>query len=60
MQKEKKKKIIKICFFVFLALFIICAGLVIGVITGVIDKTDSLNLEELKLYKETSFVYDKW
>lgn len=58
-KKKRRKKIIKICFFVFLALFIICAGLVIGVITGVIDKTDSLNLEELKLYKETSFVYDK-
>ena len=57
--KKRRKKIIKICFFVFLALFIICAGLVIGVITGVIDKTDSLDLEDLKLYKETSFVYDK-
>ena len=58
-KKKRRKKIIKICFFVFLALFIICTGLVIGVITGVIDKTDSLNLEDLKLYKETSFVYDK-
>ena len=58
-KKKRRKKIIKICFFVFLALFIICAGLVIGVITGVIDKTDSLNLEDLKLYKETSSVYDK-
>lgn len=57
--KKRRKKIIKICFFVLLALFIICAGLVIGVITGVIDKTDSLDLEDLKLYKETSFVYDK-
>lgn len=58
-KKKRRKKIIKICFFVFLALFIICAGLVIGVITGVIDKTDSLDLEDLKLYKETSAVYDK-
>lgn len=57
--KKRRKKIIKICFFVFLALFIICAGIVIGVITGVIDKTDSLDLEDLKLYKETSSVYDK-
>lgn len=57
--KKRRRKIIKICFFVLLALFIICAGLVIGVITGVIDKTDSLDLEDLKLYKETSFVYDK-
>lgn len=57
--KKKRKKIIKICLIVCLALFIIAAGLVIGVITGVIDKTDSLDLEDLKLYKETSFVYDK-
>lgn len=57
--KKRRKKIIKIIFFVLLALFIIASGLVIGVITGVIDKTESLNLEDLKLYKETSFVYDK-
>lgn len=58
-KRKRRKKIIKICFFVLLALFIICTGVVIGVITGVIDKTDSLDLEDLKLYKETSFVYDK-
>lgn len=58
-KRKKRKKIIKIIFFVLLALFIICTGVVIGVVTGVIDKTDSLDLEDLKLYKETSFVYDK-
>lgn len=57
--KKRRKKIFKICFFVMLALVIICTGVVIGVITGVIDKTDSLDLEDLKVYKETSFVYDK-
>lgn len=58
-KKKRRKKIFKICLFILLALFIIAAGLVIGVITGVIDKTDSLDLEDLKLFKETSFVYDK-
>ena len=58
-RKKTRKKILKICFFTILAMAIICTGVVIGVITGVIDKTDSLDLEDLKVYKETSFVYDK-
>lgn len=60
--KKKKKfnwKVFRICLFVFIALCIVAAGIVIGVITGVIDKTDSIDLEELQLLKLTSFVYDK-
>lgn len=61
-KKKKKKfnwKIFRICLFVFIALCIIGAGIVIGVVTGVIDKTDSIGLDELQLLKLTSFVYDK-
>ncbi len=59
--KKKKKgwKIFKICIFVLLALFIIGAGVVIGVISGVIDKTDGISVEDIISYNETSFVYDK-
>lgn len=61
-KKKNKKvgwKIFRICLFVFLALLIIGTGIVVGIITGVIDKTDSVELEDLQLYKLTSFVYDK-
>ena len=61
-KKNKKKKgwkIFKICLFVFLALFIIGSGIVLGVITGVIDKTDGISVEDIQTYNETSFVYDK-
>ena len=60
-QKKKKKgwKIFKICIFVMLALFIIGAGVVIGVISGVIDKTDGISVDDILAYNETSFVYDK-
>ncbi len=61
-KKAKKKKIgwkiFKICLFTFLALGIIGTGVVIGVITGIIDKTESVNLEQLQNLKLTSFVYD--
>ena len=58
-KNSKKKKILKICLFVLLALFIIGAGVVVGVVTGIIDKTDSIGLDEIQLYNLTSFVYDK-
>ncbi|MEG2348048.1 MAG: transglycosylase domain-containing protein [Clostridia bacterium] len=61
-KKKKKKfnwKIFRICLFIFIALCIVATGVVIGVITGVIDKTDSIGIEELELLKLTSFVYDK-
>lgn len=57
--KTKRKKILKICFFVFLALVIICVGVVVGVLTGIIDKTDSVSIDQIKSYNLTSFVYDK-
>ena len=61
-KKKNRKvgwKIFRICLFVFLALLIIGTGIVVGVVTGVIDKTESVELEDLQLYKLTSFVYDK-
>lgn len=61
-KKAKKKKIgwkiFKICLFTFIALGIIGTGVVIGVITGIIDKTESVDLEQLQSLKLTSFVYD--
>ncbi len=62
-KKNKNKKagwkIFRICLFVFLALLIIGTGIIVGIVTGVIDKTESVELEDLQLYKLTSFVYDK-
>lgn len=59
--KKGKKgwKIFRICLFVFIALCIIATGIVVGIVTGVIDKTDSIGLDELQLFKLTSFIYDK-
>ena len=61
-KKAKKKKIgwkiFKVCLFTFIALGIIGTGVVIGVITGIIDKTESVDLEQLQNLKLTSFVYD--
>lgn len=59
--KKSKKgwKIFRICLFIFLALCIIGAGIVLGIITGIVDKTDSITPEELKDLNLTSFVYDK-
>ena len=61
-KKKNKKigwKIFRICLFVFIALLIIGVGVVLGVISGIIDETDSLAEEELDGVKLTSFVYDK-
>ncbi len=60
-KKHKKLgwKIFKIFLFTMIALFIIGTGIVFGVISGVIDKTDGISLEELQIYKLTTFVYDK-
>ncbi|MDF2865999.1 MAG: glycosyl transferase family 51 [Clostridia bacterium] len=62
-QKAKNKKlgwkIFKIFLFTMIALCIIGTGIVFGVISGIIDKTDAIDLEELQLLKLTSFVYDK-
>lgn len=60
-KKNHKKgwKIFRICLFVFLALCIVGAGIVVGVITGIIDKTESISDEALTGGKETSHIYDK-
>lgn len=59
--KNKKTgwKIFKIFLFTMIALGIIGTGIVFGVISGVIDKTDSIDVEELELLKLTTFIYDK-
>ena len=59
-KKNSKKgwKIFRICLFIFIALCIIGSGIVLGIITGIIDKTDSLDPEELKNLNQTSHVYD--
>ncbi|MEG1009169.1 MAG: PBP1A family penicillin-binding protein, partial [Clostridia bacterium] len=56
---NKKYKVFKIILFILIAMFIIGTGIVIGIISGVIDKTDSIKEEDLKLLKLTSFIYDK-
>ncbi|MDD2376179.1 MAG: transglycosylase domain-containing protein [Clostridia bacterium] len=57
--KKLRWKIFKIFLFTMVALGIIGTGIVFGVISGVIDKTDSIELEDLQLLKLTSFIYDK-
>ena len=62
-KKQKKKgklgwKIFRILLLVGLALCIIGVGVVLGVISGIIDGTDSISLDELELLPQTSFVYD--
>lgn len=61
-KKKAKKtgwKIFKIFLFTMIALCIIGTGIVFGVISGVIDKTDSIAVEDLQLLKLTTFIYDK-
>jgi penicillin-binding protein 1A len=64
-KKNKKKKgkkgwkIFKIFLFIGIALMIVGAGIVLGIVTGIVDKTDSISPEELKNLEQTSFVYDK-
>lgn len=60
-KKKNKKlgwKIFRVVLLVGLALCIVGAGVVLGVISGIIDDTDSISLEELELLPQTSFVYD--
>ncbi|MBO5477489.1 MAG: penicillin-binding protein [Clostridia bacterium] len=61
-KKKNRKigwKIFRVILFVFLALGIIGAGIVLGVISGIVDDTESISLDELELLPQTSFVYDK-
>ncbi len=60
-RKKNKKigwKIFRVFLFVCIALGIVCTGIVLGVISGIVDDTDSISLDELELLPQTSFVYD--
>lgn len=59
--KDKKRgwKIFRVCLFVFIALCIVAAGVVVGVITGIIDKTESVSVEEIVNQNLTTYIYDK-
>lgn len=61
-KKRKKKlgwKIFKVLLFIFIALCIVGAGIVFGVISGIVEKTDVLTDELLTSGKQTTFIYDK-
>lgn len=60
--KKNKKlgwKIFRVFLFTCIALGIIATGIVLGIVTGIIDDTESVDLEELELLKLTTFLYDK-
>lgn len=57
-KKGRGKKIFKILFFVFLALFVVGVGVVLGVLNSVISETDQIDLAQLKNLKLTSTVLD--
>lgn len=58
-KKKKGRKILKVLFFVFIALCIVGACIVFGVISGIVNKTDVLTDESLTAGKQTTFIYDK-
>jgi len=57
-KKGRAKKVFKILFFVFLALFVVGVGLVLGVLNSVIRDTEQIDLAQLKNLKLTSTVLD--
>ncbi len=57
-KKGRAKKVFKILFFTFLALFIVGVGIVLGVLNSVIKETDQIDLSLLKNLKLTSTVLD--
>lgn len=60
-KKKNKKigwKIFRAILLIGLALCIVGAGIVLGVISGIVDDTESISLEELELLPQTSFLYD--
>lgn len=60
-KKKNKKlgwKIFRVCLFVGIALCIIGAGVVLGVISGIVDDTESISLEDLELLPQATFLYD--
>ena len=59
--KKNKKigwKIFRAILLIGLALCIVGAGIVLGVISGIIDDTESISLDELELLPQTSFMFD--
>ena len=59
--KKNKKlgwKIFRAVLLIGLALCIVGAGIVLGVISGIIGDTESISLDELELLPQTSFLYD--
>ena len=63
--KKKKKnkkigwKIFRVFLFVMIALFVVGTGIVLGVVSGIIDETKNIELEDLELTKLTTTVLDK-
>lgn len=57
-KKGRTKKVFKILFFVFLALFVVGVGVVLGVLNSVISDTEQIDLSQLKNLKLTSTVLD--
>ena len=57
-KKGRVKKVFKILFFTFLALFIVGVGIVLGVLNSVIESTEQIDLALLKSLKLTSIVLD--
>lgn len=57
-KKGRAKKVFKIMFFVFLALFVVGVGVVLGVLNSIIKDTEQIELSELKNLKLTSTVLD--
>ena len=57
-KKGRAKKVFKILFFTFLALFVVGVGVVLGVLNSIIKETDPIDLALLKNLKLTSTVLD--
>lgn len=57
-KKGRVKKVFKILFFTFLALFVVGVGVVLGVLNSVIKETEQIDLSLLKNLKLTSIVLD--
>lgn len=61
-KKKNKKigwKIFRVFLFICIAIAIIGTGAVLGVVSSIINDTESVDLEELETLKLTSFIYDK-
>lgn len=61
-KKKKKKtgwKIFRAFLFIMIALVVIGTGIVLGVVSGIIDETKNIELEDLQLLKLTTTILDK-